>query len=191
MSLADVCLVGIALGMTAYVVLGGADFGGGFWDLTAGGAERGRPLRELVRQSMGPVWETNHVWLIFVLVLAWTAFPVAFGSAMSTLYVAGFLAVAGIVLRGTAFALRGQASSRPEARLLGAAFALSSVLAPFCLGAAAGAHARVRPAGNPSSGRGEPGRVLRRRPVPRRQRELPRGRPVAVARAPRRERGDG
>jgi cytochrome d ubiquinol oxidase subunit II len=108
MSLADVCLVGLALGMTAYVVLGGADFGGGFWDLTAGGAERGRPLRELVRQSMGPVWQTNHVWLIFVLVLAWTAFPVAFGS------------------------------SRPEARLLGAAFALSSVLAPFCLGAAAG-----------------------------------------------------
>jgi cytochrome d ubiquinol oxidase subunit II len=149
MSLADVCLVGIALGMTAYVVLGGADFGGGFWDLTAGGAERGRPLRELVRHSMGPVWETNHVWLIFVLVLAWTAFPVAFGSAMSTLYVAGFLAVAGIVLRGTAFALRGQASSRPEARLLGTAFALSSVLAPFCLGAAAGGIASGRvPVGN-------------------------------------------
>jgi cytochrome d ubiquinol oxidase subunit II len=149
MSLADVCLVGIALGMTAYVVLGGADFGGGFWDLTAGGAERGRPLRELVRHSMGPVWETNHVWLVLVLVLAWTAFPVAFGSAMSTLYVAGFLAVAGIVLRGTAFALRGQASSRPEARLLGAAFALSSVLAPFCLGAAAGGIASGRvPVGN-------------------------------------------
>jgi cytochrome d ubiquinol oxidase subunit II len=149
MSLADVCLLGIALGMTAYVVLGGADFGGGFWDLMAGGAERGRPLRELVRQSMGPVWETNHVWLIFVLVLAWTAFPVAFGSAMSTLYVAGLVAVAGIVLRGTAFALRGEASSRPEARLLGAAFALSSVLAPFCLGAAAGGIASGRvPVGN-------------------------------------------
>lgn len=114
MSLADVCLAGIALGMTAYVVLGGADFGGGFWDLTAGGAERGRPLRELVRHSMGPVWETNHVWLVFVLVLAWTAFPVAFGSAMSTLYVTAFLAVGGIVLRGAAFALRGEASSRPR-----------------------------------------------------------------------------
>jgi cytochrome d ubiquinol oxidase subunit II len=149
MSLADICLAGIALGMTAYVVLGGADFGGGFWDLTAGGAERGRPLRELIRRSMGPVWETNHVWLIFVLVLAWTAFPVAFASAMSTLYVAGSLALAGIVLRGTAFALRDQASSLPEARLLGATFALSSVLAPFCLGAAAGGIASGRvPVGN-------------------------------------------
>jgi cytochrome d ubiquinol oxidase subunit II len=149
MSLADVSLVLIAAGMTAYIVLGGADFGGGFWDLTAGGAQRGRPARELVQRSMGPVWETNHVWLIFILVLTWTAFPVAFGSAMSTLYVAGFLAVAGIVLRGTAFALRGQAASLPEARLLGAAFALSSVLAPFCLGAAAGAIASGRvPVGN-------------------------------------------
>jgi cytochrome d ubiquinol oxidase subunit II len=149
MSLADVCLAGIALGMTAYVVLGGADFGGGFWDLTAGGAEHGRPLRELVERSLGPVWETNHVWLIFVLVLAWTAFPVAFGSAMSTLYVAGCFVLAGIVLRGTAFALRGQAASLREARLLGATFALSSVLAPFALGAAAGGIASGRvPVGN-------------------------------------------
>jgi cytochrome bd ubiquinol oxidase subunit II len=127
------------VGVTAYVVLGGADFGAGFWDLTAGGAERGAPVRAMVKRAMSPVWEANHVWLIFVLVMLWTAFPEAFGSITSTLAIPLFLGALGIVLRGGAFALKGQAATIAEARALGAVFAFSSVLAPFFLGAAAGA----------------------------------------------------
>lgn len=122
------------VGMTAYAVLGGADFGAGFWDLTAGGAQRGARLRGLVKRSMGPVWEANHVWLIFVLVIFWTAFPAAFAAVMSTLYLPLFLAAVGIVFRGAAFAVRGEAATIAEARVLGAVFALSSVLTPFFLG---------------------------------------------------------
>src|SRR5919197_3747235 len=138
MSLADVCLGFVLLGITAYAVLGSADFGAGFWDLTAGGARRGGRVRGMIQRSMSPVWEANHVWLIFVLVVFWTAFPRAFGSVTSTLYVPLFLAAVGIIFRGTAFALRGQAATINEARGLGAIFALSSVLVPFCLGAAIG-----------------------------------------------------
>jgi cytochrome d ubiquinol oxidase subunit II len=149
MSLADVCVALIAAGMAAYITLGGADFGGGFWDLTAGTARHGHRVRALVQRSMGPVWETNHVWLIFVLVVSWTAFPVAFGSAFSTLYVALFLAAAGIILRGTAFALRVQAATIAGTRTFGATFAIASVLTPFFLGAAAGAIGSGRvPVGN-------------------------------------------
>jgi cytochrome d ubiquinol oxidase subunit II len=136
--MAEVCLALAMLGLTAYVVLGGADFGAGLWDLTAGGAERGGRLRGLVQRSMSPVWEANHVWLIFVLVTLWTCFPVFFGSIMSSLYVPLFIAALGIILRGAAFAVRGQAATLNEARTLGALFASSSVLVPFCLGAAAG-----------------------------------------------------
>src|SRR5918996_615987 len=128
----------LLIGLAAYVVLGGADFGAGFWDLTAGGAERGAPVRAWVKRGMSPVWEANHVWLIFVLVVLWTAFPEAFGSTMSTLAIPLFLAALGIVLRGGAFALKGEAATIGEARALGATFALSSVLVPFFLGAAAG-----------------------------------------------------
>jgi cytochrome d ubiquinol oxidase subunit II len=137
------------LGLTAYGVLAGADFGAGLWDLTAGGARRGGALRGLIQRSMSPVWEANHVWLIFVLVVFWTAFPVAFASVTSTLYVPLFLAAAGIILRGTAFAVRGQAATINEARALGATFALSSVVTPFFLGAAVGGVASGRvPVGN-------------------------------------------
>jgi cytochrome d ubiquinol oxidase subunit II len=147
--LPELCLALVIAGITAYAVLGGADFGGGFWDLTAGGAERGGRVRGMVQRSMGPVWEANHVWLIFVLVIMWTCFPVAFGSIMSTLYVPLFIAVVGIIFRGTAFALRGQAATIGEARFLGALFASSSVLVPFCFGACLGAIGSGRvPVGN-------------------------------------------
>jgi len=129
----------LGIGLTAYAVLGGADFGAGFWDLTAGGAKRGARVRGMVKRSMGPVWEANHVWLIFVLVILWTCFPHAFGPLMETLYVPLFLAAVGIILRGAAFALRGEAATIAEARALGATFALSSVLVPFFLGATVGA----------------------------------------------------
>jgi cytochrome d ubiquinol oxidase subunit II len=149
MSLADVCIGFVALGVTAYAVLGSADFGAGFWDLTAGGAKRGGRLRGMVQRSMSPVWEANHVWLIFVLVILWTAFPTAFGSVFSTLSIPLFLAAIGIIFRGAAFALRGQAATINEARVIGAVFALSSVLVPFFLGAAIGGVASGRvPVGN-------------------------------------------
>ncbi|HEX2409590.1 MAG TPA: cytochrome d ubiquinol oxidase subunit II [Solirubrobacteraceae bacterium] len=142
--LAELCLGLVMLGLAAYAVLGSADFGAGFWDLTAGGDRRGGRLRGMVQRSMSPVWEANHVWLIFVLVIAWTAFPVAFGSIFSTLYIPLFLAAIGIIFRGTAFVLRGQAATIREARVLGALFALSSVLIPFFLGAALGGIASGR-----------------------------------------------
>jgi cytochrome bd ubiquinol oxidase subunit II len=147
--LPEVCLGLVVLGVTAYAVLGGADFGAGFWDLTAGGDRRGGRVRGMVQRSMSPVWEANHVWLIFVLVILWTAFPVAFGSMFSTLVLPLFLAALGIIFRGSAFALRGQAATIREARYLGGVFALSSVLVPFCLGAALGGVASGRvPVGN-------------------------------------------
>jgi cytochrome d ubiquinol oxidase subunit II len=147
--LPELCLVLMMLGLAAYAVLGGADFGAGFWDLTAGGAERGARVRGMVKRSMGPVWEANHVWLIFVLVVFWTAFPTAFGSVMSTLGVPLLLAAAGIILRGGAFAVRGEAATIAEARAFGATFALASVLTPFFLGAALGGIASGRvPVGN-------------------------------------------
>jgi cytochrome d ubiquinol oxidase subunit II len=147
--LADLSAILTLVGLTAYVVLGGADFGAGFWDLTAGGPERGAPVRAMIKRAMSPVWEANHVWLIFVLVMLWTAFPDAFGSITSTLAVPLFLAALGIVLRGGAFALKGQAATIAEARALGATFALSSVVVPFFLGSAAGAIAAGEvPVGN-------------------------------------------
>jgi cytochrome d ubiquinol oxidase subunit II len=149
MTLAEVCVAVMIAGLTAYAVLGGADFGAGLWDLTAGGDRRGGRVRGMVQRSMSPVWEANHVWLIFVLAIFWTAFPVAFGSVFSTLYVPLALAAVGIIFRGAAFALRGQAATMNEARTLGALFALSSVLVPFCLGAAVGGVASGRvPVGN-------------------------------------------
>lgn len=136
--MAEVCLALAMIGLTAYAVLGGADLGAGFWDLTAGGAHRGGRVRGLIQRSMSPVWEANHVWLIFVLVVLWTCFPVFFGSIMSTLYVPLFGAALGIIFRGVAFAVRGQAATIAEARVFGAVFALSSVIVPFCMGAALG-----------------------------------------------------
>ena len=106
MSKADAAAVILWVGATLYAVFGGADFGGGLWDLIAGDAERGERPRALIERSIAPVWEANHVWLIFILVVLWTAFPEAFGAVMTTLYVPLTLAAVGIVLRGAGFAFR-------------------------------------------------------------------------------------
>ena len=106
MSKADVAAAILWVGATLYALFGGADFGGGFWDLIAGGAERGERPRALIQRSLTPVWEANHVWLIFILVVLWTAFPPAFSAIMTTLYVPLALAALGIVLRGSGFAFR-------------------------------------------------------------------------------------
>lgn len=148
--------VGVAaalfVGVIAYAVLGGADFGSGFYDLTAGGSRRGADVRRQVDRSLGPVWEANHVWLIYVLVMWWTGFPEAFAAAMRTLPVPLVLALLGIVLRGSAFAFRKYAESLALARFFGFVFAVSSVVTPFFLGTVAGAIASGRV---PLEGRGD------------------------------------
>jgi cytochrome d ubiquinol oxidase subunit II len=135
----DVVAVILMFGITAYALFGGADFGAGFWDLTAGGPERGAAPRAVIAHSIGPVWEANHVWLIFCLVVLWTAFADAFASITLTLFVPLSIAALGIVLRGSSFAFRKEVTRTSSQRNFGAAFASSSVLVPFCMGAVAGA----------------------------------------------------
>jgi cytochrome d ubiquinol oxidase subunit II len=148
MGLAEVPLLLALLGLAAYVVLGGADFGAGLWYTALRGRGKDR-LRDHTYHAMGPVWEANHVWLIFVLVVVWTAYPEAFGSIASTLYVPLFVAALGIILRGTAYALRGQIHGPREEAVLGALFGLSSFVTPFALGTVVGAIASDRvPVGN-------------------------------------------
>ena len=148
MNLANANAVVLFFGVTAYALFGGADFGAGIWDLVAGGAERGERPRALIDHSIGPVWEANHVWLIFCLVVLWTAFSEAFASITLTLFVPLTLAALGIVLRGSSFAFRKAVTRTRDQRNFGAAFALSSVIVPFCMGAVAGAIASGRvPAG--------------------------------------------
>ncbi|MCL1593968.1 MAG: cytochrome d ubiquinol oxidase subunit II [Actinomycetia bacterium] len=149
MSLANTVLGVIWFGVIAYAIFGGADFGAGIWDLVAGGPEKGKHPRALLERSIGPVWEANHVWLIFVLVFLWTGFPDAFVSIMTTLYIPMMLAGIGIVLRGSAFAFRKWAPTLGGRQALGAAFAGASVVTPFFLGTVAGGVASGRvPPGN-------------------------------------------
>src|SRR5689334_24420154 len=131
-------LVFALAGLALYVVLAGADFGAGMWMVLAGGGERGERIREHAHHSMAPVWEANHVWLIFVLTVVWTAYPTAFGSIASTLCVALLIAGVGIIFRGAAYALRSGASSLREQSAIDTGFGISSVITPFALGAAIG-----------------------------------------------------
>jgi cytochrome d ubiquinol oxidase subunit II len=144
MSLETVVAAALFVGVMAYALFAGADFGSGFFDLTAGGARGGAELRSQIDHSIGPVWEANHVWLIFCLVTWWTGFPASFAAFTTTLFVPLVLALAGIVLRGAAFAFRKYAPSLGQARLYGAVFAGSSLITPFFLGAVAGAIASGR-----------------------------------------------
>jgi cytochrome bd ubiquinol oxidase subunit II len=131
-------------GVTLYAVLGGADFGGGLWDLLAGGDRRGRVPRTLIDDTITPVWEANHVWLIFDLVIFWTAFPYAFADVMNTCALPLWLAASGIVLRGAGFAFRKELTELRWQRAAGAAFAVSSVVTPFFMGTVIGAIAAGR-----------------------------------------------
>jgi cytochrome d ubiquinol oxidase subunit II len=153
------------VGITAYAIFGGADFGAGFWDLVAGGAQRGERPRAVIDHSIGPVWEANHVWLIFSLVVMWTAFPPAFASITLTLFVPLTLAALGIVLRGSSFAFRKAVFRTRDQRNFGATFAAASVLVPYSLGAVAGAIASGRvpsggKAGDPWSSWVNPASIL-------------------------------
>jgi cytochrome d ubiquinol oxidase subunit II len=151
-SRADAAAAILWVGATFYALFGGADFGGGFWDLVAGGDEKGAKPRALIQRSLTPVWEANHVWLIFILVVLWTAFPPAFSAIFSTLYVPIALAALGIVMRGAGFAFRKSVATLTGQRSFGALFAVSSVLTPFFMGTVVGAIA----SGNvPADGNGD------------------------------------
>jgi cytochrome d ubiquinol oxidase subunit II len=144
----DAVAVVLFVAVSAYAVFAGADFGAGFWDLVAGGAVRGARPRAVIDHSVGPVWEANHVWLIFALVVLWTGFPEAFASITLTVFVPLTLVALGIVLRGASFAFRKSLFRTSERRVFGAIFAFSSILVPYCMGAVAGAIASGRvPAG--------------------------------------------
>jgi cytochrome bd ubiquinol oxidase subunit II len=148
-SAADAVAAMLWTGVTAYAVFGGADFGAGFWSLVAGTGERGRRARDLIDWAIGPVWEANHVWLIFVLVVLWTGFSTAFGSIFSTLFIPLSLAALGIVLRGSGFAFHTTARRARGRDLAERLFGLSSLLTPFFLGTVVGAVASGRvPVGN-------------------------------------------
>jgi cytochrome d ubiquinol oxidase subunit II len=138
--------------LAAYALFGGADFGGGVWDLLAGGTRRGAAPRELIDESITPVWEANHVWLIFVLVLLWTGFPPAFAAIMTALFIPLSLSLLGIFLRGVGFAFRHTAERLRIQQLTGVMFAASSLITPFFLGTVIGAVATgqvpAHPAGN-------------------------------------------
>jgi cytochrome bd ubiquinol oxidase subunit II len=125
--------------LTLYAILAGADFGGGLWDLLAGSDNRGRAPRQLIDETITPVWEANHVWLIFALVVFWSAFPRAFAAVMTVAALPLWLALAGIVLRGAGFAFRKEVHGLRYERLLGATFAISSLLTPFFMGTVVGA----------------------------------------------------
>jgi cytochrome d ubiquinol oxidase subunit II len=150
MHLYDVPLIFALVGLALYTVLGGADFGAGFWQLVAGKGERGDAIRDHAHHAMAPVWEANHVWLIFVLTVVWTAYPVAFGSIASTLSIPLFIAAIGIILRGGAYALRAGTTTPRERRRVDTVVAVSSILTPFALGSAIGGIASRRVhVGNP------------------------------------------
>jgi cytochrome d ubiquinol oxidase subunit II len=142
--LAELLMAAVWICLTAYALFGGADFGGGFWDLIAGGAEKGRPQRNLIEHSIGPIWEANHVWLIFVIILTWTVIPSVFAAVSSTLYIPLTLVALGIIARGSAFAFRKVSQKLWQQRLFGGAFALSSLVTPFFLGTVGGALASER-----------------------------------------------
>ena len=129
----------IILALNAYVLLAGADFGGGIWDLLASGSQRERQ-RRLIARAMGPVWEANHVWLIFVVVILFTCFPPAFAAITTELHIPLTLMLVGIVLRGSAFVFRTYDSQRDDVQhRWGLVFSISSLLTPALLGAVIGA----------------------------------------------------
>ena len=131
--------------LIAYAVLGGADFGGGVWDLFAAGPRRSAQ-RDAIAHAMGPVWEANHVWLIFVIVIIFSAFPRAYAALSIALFIPFHLVLLGIILRGAAFVFRAYspqsargAGAGPGARRWGAVFGIASVMTPVLLGMCLGA----------------------------------------------------
>jgi cytochrome bd ubiquinol oxidase subunit II len=134
----------ILLALNAYALLGGADFGGGVWDLLASGPRRDRQ-RELIERAISPVWEANHVWLILAVVLLFTCFPSAFARLTVALHIPLTLVLVGIVLRGSAFTFRAYETRYVRAQhRWGRIFSVASTVTPFLLGVSVGAIASGR-----------------------------------------------
>lgn len=138
MSLVDLVAAAALVGMIAYAILGGADFGGGVWDLFASGPRKAEQ-RAAISRAMGPVWEANHVWLIFVVVVFFSAFPMAWAAYATALFTPLRIVLVGIGLRGVAFVFRAYAGKTPATVRWGAAFGAASLVTPFLLGACVGA----------------------------------------------------
>jgi cytochrome bd ubiquinol oxidase subunit II len=136
----DVLIAGaMMVSLTFYALLGGADFGGGVWDMFASGPRK-RAQRELIAEAIGPVWEANHVWLILVVVLLFTAFPPAFAAIATALHIPLTLMLIGIVLRGSAFTFRSYDKRTDDAqRRWGRIFSMTSLITPVLLGVVVGA----------------------------------------------------
>lgn len=140
----------MVLSLNAYVLLGGADFGGGVWDFFARG-ERRDEQRAVIAEAIGPIWEANHVWLILVVVLLFSCFPKAFAHLATELHVPITVMLVGVVLRGSAFTFRTYDSKRDAVqRRWGRVFSIASLLTPIvlgvCLGAVASGAVPMRPA---------------------------------------------
>jgi cytochrome d ubiquinol oxidase subunit II len=137
----DLSALAALLGVMAYALLGGADFGGGVWDLFAGG-ERRKEQRLAIQRAMGPVWEANHVWLIFVLVVLFTCFPRGYSVLSVALFLPFHLALVGIMLRGASFVFRSyqsrQEDAAAETSMWGIVFGVASLISPMLLGTAFG-----------------------------------------------------
>ena len=144
MTLAELPLLVILIGVAAYTTLGGADFGAGMWQVTAGRGPAAERLRDHAHHALAPVWEANHVWLVFVLTVAWTAYPVAVGAVGTALAVPLFLALLGVLARGAAYALHVGTRTPGERRTVDTVFAAASVLTPFALGAVVGGIVSMR-----------------------------------------------
>ncbi|GCE22531.1 cytochrome d ubiquinol oxidase subunit II [Dictyobacter kobayashii] len=139
MILAYACAVLLWLSMITYATLGGADFGGGFWDLFSHGSDQD-DKRQLIVHAVGPVWEANNVWLIYLVVGLFTAFPAVAALLATALFIPFTLILIGVVLRGASFAFRTQFFGAATVReIWGRAFGIASIITPFLLGACAAA----------------------------------------------------
>jgi len=137
----DLSAAAALAGIIAYALLGGADFGGGIWDLLATGPRKGEQ-RLAIQRAMGPVWEANHVWLIFVIVVLFTCFPRGYAALGIALFLPFHLALLGIMLRGASFVFRSYQSRQEQAvaetSMWGIVFGVASIISPVLLGAAFG-----------------------------------------------------
>jgi len=134
----------LVVSLNAYVLFGGADFGGGVWDLLATGPRRDRQ-REVISHAIGPIWEANHVWLILAIVLTFTCFPPVFARLGTVLHIPLTLMLFGIVLRGSAFTFRTYDDEHDAVqRRWGRVFAGASLVTPVLLGVCVGAVAAGR-----------------------------------------------
>jgi cytochrome d ubiquinol oxidase subunit II len=144
LSLADKAAVCIALALNGYILFGGADFGGGVWDLLATGPRKARQ-REVIAHALGPIWEANHVWLILAIVLTFTCFAPVFARLGIVLHIPLTLMLVGIVLRGSAFTFRTYDSQHDATQhRWGRIFSSASIITPILLGVSIGAVASGR-----------------------------------------------